>query len=64
MELTISIQYLKMRLNLREVLIFMGSLISHNGNIACACAHIFQKRTWGADFGACALNRANTVFAF
>ena len=41
----------------------MGSLTSHNGNLGCACAHIFQKRTWGTFLGACALNRANTVLA-
>ena len=43
----------------------MGSLTSHNGNLGCACAHIFQKRTWGAPLGACALYsaNANTVFA-
>ena len=41
----------------------MGSLTSNNGNLGCACAHIFQKRTWGALLGACVLNRANTVFA-
>ena len=41
----------------------MGSLTSNNGNSGCACAHIFQKRTWGALLGACVLNRANTVFA-
>ena len=42
----------------------MGSLTSHNGNLGRSCAHIFQKRTWGALLGACALNRANTLFPF
>ena len=41
----------------------MGSLTSNNGNLGCACAHIFQERTLGALLGACVLNRANTVFA-
>ena len=41
----------------------MGSLTSNKGNLGCACAHIFQKRTWGALLGACVLDRANTVFA-
>ena len=29
--------------------------------LRCACAHIFQKSTWCALIGACALNRANMV---
>ena len=41
----------------------MRSLTSHNGNLGCACAHIFQKRTRGAPLGACALYSANTVCA-
>ena len=37
--------------------------MSHKGNLGCACAHIFQKRTWGVLIGAGALNRVNTITA-
>ena len=47
---------------IKEVLIFTGSLTSHTRNLGCACAHIFQKRTWGALIGTGVLNRANTEF--
>ena len=42
----------------------MGSVTSHNANLGCACAHIFQERTCGVLLGASALNRASTLFAF
>ena len=35
---------------------------SHIGNLVCPCAHVCQKRTWGALIGAGALNRANTIY--
>ena len=42
--------------------IFSQSLTPQTRNIGCPCAHVFQKRTCGALIGACAPNRANTVF--
>ena len=56
-QLTKSIQCLKIKVNLT----FSGSLMSKTGNLGCACAHIFQKRTWGALIGTSALNRVNTI---
>ena len=56
-QLTKSIQCLKIKVNLT----FSGSLMSKTRNLGCACAHIFQKRTWGALTGAGALNRVNTT---
>ena len=41
-----------------------GSLTYHNGNLGCACAHVFQKRLWGALIGAGVLNRASMVYPF
>ena len=43
-------------------MIFNGSLMSHIGNLGCACSHVSKKRQWGGFIGAGALNRANTVF--
>ena len=62
MELIKSIQYLKISLKLRYFFIFSHSLTPQTRNIECACAHVFQKRTWGGLIGAFAINRANTVF--
>ena len=45
MDLTKSIQCLKIRLKLKYVLILTWSLTAHTGNLGWACAHIFQKRT-------------------
>ena len=45
---------------IKRILIFRVSNVP-NRKIECACAHIFQKRTWGALTGAGVLNRAITV---
>ena len=56
MELTKSIQHLKIRLSFD----YTWSLTFHIGNLGCACAYIFQKKK-GVLIGACALNRVREL---